>query len=120
MRALPTRWTGSGLALLAVATLIVASFSHVHASRSVERAAKPLECRVPFATKLKTCPQDDSSHVHCGVCLAASSAGAGVLPDAPVLVTRVVFEAVAFATLEAPVSHGVVTLPFQARGPPSL
>lgn len=121
MRGMRTRLTGTWLALLALATLLVVSFGHTHNAPASDRASKPLECRLPFAANANPdCPPLHPDHIHCAVCLAANSAATAVPPYAPVLLTQVLFETVTFASNKAPLSHGTMTLPFQARGPPSV
>lgn len=119
MRFFRTRHEGRGLALLALAALLVSSFGHFH--RDVLTAgATALECRVFFKPSHdESCPPVHPAHSECAICFTVALAGSGVIPQAPTFAPPAPVEPSPLIGREAPSLHDIATASFDARGPPS-
>lgn len=126
MRSNRSRLTATALALLALVTLMAASFGHIHgAAQTNSDASSPdqkLECRLPFSAlasgNSKDCPPLEDNHIHCGTCLAANTSGHGVVPDAPQILKRLIVSQLVSRTAYETMTLASVLRPFQARAPP--
>lgn len=118
MRLFRTRHEGRGLALLALATLLVSSFGHFHRDFPTSGVAA-LECRVFFKPNPEQhCPPAHHNNSDCAVCLTLGLAGSGVIPQAPSVVPPPHGEPNLRIGRDTPSVHDIATASFDARGPP--